>query len=165
MKRTLIATLMICSIVPATLAFAHWMPGGHDSRGPQGALWASLSPEQKEQMRELRRKFLDEAASVLGSFLAKRIELRALWSDPKADPSAIETKERQAADLLRQIREKALKYRLQARSLLTPDQISRFQGGQWLFRAPGMGGGCGPGMEERGGPGWGGPGQWRHPND
>ena len=159
MKRILIATLMIFLIVPATLAFAHGMRGGHDFRGPQGALWASLSLEQKEQMRELHRKFLDEAAPLLGSFLAKRIELRALWSDPKADAAAIEVKEKEAAQMGLQIREKALKYRLQARSLLTPDQISSFQGGQWLFHAPGMGEGYGPETEGRGGPGWGG---WRH---
>jgi len=87
-------------------------------------------------MRELHRKFLDEAAPLLGSFLAKRIELRALWSDPKADAAAIEVKEKEAADMGLQIREKALKYRLQARSLLTPDQISSFQGGSGSFTLP-----------------------------
>jgi Spy/CpxP family protein refolding chaperone len=162
MKRILLATLMIFLIVPATFAFAHGMPGDRDFKDSRGALWANLSPEQKEQLRDLNRTFLDEAAPLLGSLVAKRIELHALWSDPKADPTAIEAKEREAAELGLQIHEKALKFRLEGRSLLTPDQISRFQGGQWLFRAPGMGGDCGPGMDRKGGPRWGG---WGHPRE
>ncbi len=160
MKRILILIAAISLIAPAVLAYDHWVPGGYGPRNPQSTLWASLSREQKEQMRQLYRRFLNEVAPLLGSFTAKRVELRALWSDPKVDSSAIEVKEREAAEIGLQIREKTVKYRLQARSLLTPGQIARFQGGQWLFRGPGILGsapgflGGGPGMEEKATP-WG----------
>jgi len=171
MKRILILIVAISLIAPAALAYDPGVPGGRGPKNPQGTLWASLSREQKEQMRQLHRKFLNEAAPLLGSFSAKRVELRVLWSDPKADASAIEVKEREAADIGLQIHEKTLKYRLQARSLLTPDQISRFQGGQWLFRGPGiLGGGPeilggGRGLEEKGSPwsrGW---DDWGHSSE
>jgi Spy/CpxP family protein refolding chaperone len=159
MKRVLVASLLVLLIFPAALATGHDFVRGPGSRG---TFWASLSYRQREQIRELHRRFLAETAPLSGSFLAKRVELRALWSDPRADAAAIEANEREVADLWLQIQEKAVKYRLQARSLMTPEQISLFQGGRWLFHAPGVSEGGGPEMEGRGVPGYGW-GTWRYP--
>ncbi|MFH0871378.1 MAG: hypothetical protein V1878_02655 [bacterium] len=162
MRHTLIFSLLIATFLLPSLAFgqdAPKMPEGLGFQKPEASWWGSLSATQREGIQDLNRRFLDEAAPLLGSLFARRIELRALWSDPKASPALIEAKEREAVDLGRQIQERALKYRLQARSLLTPEQVTQFQGGFWLFRGPGMGG---PGLERerRRGPGRGG---WCYP--
>jgi Spy/CpxP family protein refolding chaperone len=99
----------------------------------------SLTPEQKATFRELRRKFKIENAQLIGSLVAKRIELQALWTDPKADSNAIMQKENELTGLQNQMREKIVQSRLEARKSLTPEQIARF-GKRW-----GMGHGFGRG--------------------
>jgi hypothetical protein len=101
-------------------------------------------------------------APLQGSLYARHLELKALWSDPEATPASLEAKEREAFEIFRQIQEKGLKYRLEARSLLSPDQIAQFQGGLWLFRGPRMGPGQGFWMDRRGGPPW---GCWEPPHE
>jgi len=99
-------------------------------------------------------------APLQGSLYARHLELKALWPDPKASLASLEAKEREAFDLLRQIQEKALKYRLEARSLLHADQLAQFQGGFWLFRSPGVGGDRRHWRERRRGRGWDYEGSW-----
>lgn len=152
MKRLLILSVAIVLLAPAGLAFGErWDPM---QRNQTAAGWASLSPEQKEKLQALQRRFLQELAPLRGSLYARHLELKALWSDPQASPASLEAKEREAFDILRQIQEKALQYRLEARSLLREDQIGQLQGGFRLFRGPGMRGGRGSWRERRGGPGW-----------
>lgn len=90
----------------------------------------SLTPEQKSKFQDLRRKFQLENAQLIGALVAKRIELRALWSDPKADPKTIMEKEKEQASIQFQLREKMVQSRLEARKFLTPEQISHF-GHHW----------------------------------
>jgi len=86
----------------------------------------NLTPEQKAKFRELRRKFARENAQLIGGLVAKRLELRSLWSDPKADSQAILAKERELRGLQNQMRDKIIQYRLEARNSLTPEQIEKF---------------------------------------
>ena len=108
--------------------------GMHESWGPVKD--SSLTPEQKTKFQELRRKFSGENAKLIGAMVTKRLELRSLWTDPKADSKAILDKERELRDLQNQLRDKAVQMRLEARKFLTPEQITNF----------GPGGGMGPGF-------------------
>jgi Spy/CpxP family protein refolding chaperone len=90
----------------------------------------SLTPEQKSKVQDLRRKFQLENAQLIGALVAKRIELHALWSDPKADPKAIMEKEKEQASFQFQLREKMVQSKLEARKFLTPEQMSHF-GRHW----------------------------------
>ncbi len=92
-------------------------------------------------MQELREKFLAETAELRESILAKGQELRALWRDAKTSEETILQKERELRNLLEQMRDKAVEYRLEARKLLTPEQLSQFGG-------RGMGFGFGPRCRE-----------------
>jgi len=85
----------------------------------------NLTPEQKAKFRELRRKFIGENAQLIGGLVAKRLELRSLWSDPKADSKAILAKEREVRELQNRMRDKIIQYRLEFRSSLTPEQIEK----------------------------------------
>ena len=109
----------------------------------------NLTPEQKARFQELRRKFIGENAQPIGDLVAKRLELRSLWTDPKADSQAILAKERELRDLQNRMRDKIVRYRLEARNSLTPEQIEKLgsMGGMGRRGMMGHGWGMGrPGM-------------------
>jgi Spy/CpxP family protein refolding chaperone len=113
-----------------------WVQGekswGHGKR-------LNLTPEQKAKFRELRRKFIEENAQLIGGIVAKKLELRSLWTDPKADPKAILAKEREFGDLKNRMRDKIVQYKLEARKSLTPEQIENLG----MMRGRGLGFGRG----------------------
>jgi len=86
----------------------------------------NLTPEQKAKFQELRRKFIIETAQLRGELVTKRLELKSLWTDPKADPQAILAKERESRDLKNRMTDKIIQYKLEARNFLTPEQIEKF---------------------------------------
>ena len=96
-----------------------WMHGGDQSKR------LNLTTEQKTKFHELRRKFIEENSQLIGNLTAKRLELRSLWGDPKADSQAILAKEKELRDLQNQMRDKIVQYRLEARKSLTPEQIEK----------------------------------------
>jgi Spy/CpxP family protein refolding chaperone len=101
--------------------------GMHEHWGPGKDL--SLTPEQKAKFQELRRKFSDENAKLIGAIVTKKLELRSLWTDPKADSKAILDKEREMRDLQNQMRDKVVQMKLEARKFLTPEQIENWKPG------------------------------------
>jgi Spy/CpxP family protein refolding chaperone len=109
----------------------------------------NLTPEQKARFQELRRKFIGENAQLIGGLVAKRLELRSLWTDPKADSRAILAKERELRDLKNRVKDKIVQYRLEARNSLTPEQIEK------LGMMGGMGFGFGRGFHHHHGQGMG----------
>jgi Spy/CpxP family protein refolding chaperone len=110
--------------------------GMHESWGPGKD--SPLSPEQQTKFQELRRKFREENAKLIGAMVTKRLELQSLWTDPKADPKAILDKEKELRDLQNQLRDKGIQMKLEARKFLTPEQIANFGPGCGM----GPGGGC-----------------------
>lgn len=109
--------------------------GMHEFWGPGKDY--SLTPDQKAKLLELRRKFGEENAKLIGAAVSKQVELHSLWTDPKADPKAILEKERELRDLQNQLKDKAVQMKLEARKFLTPEQIENWR--------PGLGMGMGPG--------------------
>ena len=85
----------------------------------------NLTPEQKAKFQELHRKFIEENAQLIGGLVTKRLELRLLWTDPKADSKTILAKEKELRDLRNRMRDKIVQYRLEARNSLTPEQIEK----------------------------------------
>jgi len=156
MKKTIVllglAALMVLGVTFAYAQGPGFGPehrGMHESWGPGKDL--ALTPEQKSKFQELRRKFGDENAKLIGAMVTKRLELQSLWTDPKSDPKAILDKERELRDLQNQLRDKGVQMRLEARKFLTPEQIENWRPGMGMDRGHGMG--CGPGMGH--GPGMG----------
>jgi Spy/CpxP family protein refolding chaperone len=97
----------------------------------------SLSPEQREKLRDMRRRFTGQNAQLIGAIVAKRLELQSLWTDPKTDPKIILEKAKELAFLESQLREKVMETKVEARTLLTPDQISRWTP-RWLSASHSM---------------------------
>ncbi len=119
--------------------------GMHEFWGPGKD--CNLTPDQKAKFNELRRKFAEEDAKLIGAMVTKRIELHSLWTDPKADPKAILQKERELRDLQNQLKDKGVQMKLEARKFLTPEQIENWGPGCGLGMGPGRGrgymAGCG----------------------
>ncbi len=113
--------------------------GSGNCPGCGGAL--NLTPEQQTQMRELQQKHYNEMAPLREEMFNLRQELRALWAKPNADTRCIQDKTEQMSQLRDQMQDKMVEHRLEARKLLTPDQISAM--------------GAGPGKGGRGGRGFG----------
>lgn len=143
--------LVAVLLLSLTYAYAQG-PGfgpGHKGMPPHESWrheeWSQLTPEQKVKFQELRRRFDEETAQLKGAMLTKRLELRSLWTNPKADSKAILDKEKELRDLQNQMKDKMIQNKLEARKLLTPEQITEF--GQGRGMGPGFGRGrmMGPG--------------------
>jgi len=148
MKKTLLAlSLITVLILGVTYVYAQ-NPGHGPGQGPgwkgehcresgNPGKFPNLTPEQKANFQELRRKFNEETAQLRESLVSKRIELQSLWTNPNADPKAIVDKEKELRDLQNQMKDKAVQAKLEARKFLTPEQIQE--------SGPGMGRGFGRG--------------------
>ena len=162
-KKTVVFGLVVLMLLGVAYAFAKGAdPGsghtwGRCSEGGDSGKTSSLTPEQRTQLQEMRRKFHDETSQLRESIFSKRQELRSLWSDPNADPKVIINKEKEVRELQDQMQDKMVQFKLEARKVLTPEQLSQF--GE---RGMGPGFGHGPGMGPRHGKG---PGPGMGPGD
>ena len=131
---------------PGPGAGPRWGEKPYQGQGEPGKA-LNLTPEQKTKMDELRTKFREENAQLIGAIVTKRIELQSLWSNPKADAKAIQDKEKELRDLQNQMRDKTVQMRLEARKVLTPEQIAQLGQGRGfgLGSGRGFGGGFGRG--------------------
>ena len=147
--RKLVVALGLVVVVVLGATYLYAQGPGYGRTGGGYEKWSSLTPEQRTKFQELRQKFNDETAKLRGTILTKRLELQSLWSDPKADSKAIQEKEKELRNLQDQMRDKAIQFRLEARKILTPEQLAQFGPGSGM--GPGFGGGrmmgYGPGTE------------------
>ncbi len=116
----------------------HWGDRPHWGQGDFGSA-LNLTPEQKAKIGELRKKFKEENAQLIGTMVTKRIELQSLWSNPNADAAAIQAKEKEMRALQDEMKDKAVQMRLEARKVLTSEQIARLGQGRGFGPCGGRG--------------------------
>jgi Spy/CpxP family protein refolding chaperone len=110
--------------------------------------WASrlnLSHEQVQKLEALHERFLKETISMRNDLDLKQIELRTLWLQTNPEEEKILAKEKEINGLWAQIQEKATKYLLEGRKVLTPGQQAEataffMRGGFWVRSRNGMDG-------------------------
>jgi Spy/CpxP family protein refolding chaperone len=155
-KRVMVLGLVAAVVLGITYVYAQ--SPGYGRAGWGYEKWSSLTPEQGTKLQELRQKFNDETAQLRGTMITKRLELQSLWSNPKADPQAIQEKEKELTALHDRIREKAAQFKLDARNILTPEQLAQ-DGPGWgrggFVRGYRTGSGYGMGRGYGMGPGYG----------
>ncbi len=77
----------------------------------------------------MRENFRKETVFLRNDLRVKRLELKILWIVPKPDKDKIIDKQKELIGLTTQLKIKAIDFRLEARSYLTPEQAS--QVGMW----------------------------------
>jgi Spy/CpxP family protein refolding chaperone len=148
MKKTVIALgLAVVVLLGITYVYAGG-PGFGPGKGPGncagGCGGLNLTSEQQTKMKEMHQQHYDEVAPLREKMFSLRQELRTLWSDPKANSGVIQEKTKEMNDLRNQMQEKMVEFRLEARNLLTPEQIEAMGAG--CGQGPGRGPGRGPGQ-------------------
>jgi len=141
-KHTLtVIGIMVAIVLVGGWTFAHGPKGGR-GYGHQGYGYAdpysNLTSEQREKLQAQQQKFSEDTAELRRELSQKRLELRGLWIDPKADPKKIRAKQKELFELQRRLQEKALEHKLAIRELLPEEQIGQ---GPW---GSGYGMGYGP---------------------
>ena len=149
MKKTVIALgLAVVILLGITYVYASG-PGFGQGRGQKNCAGgfgaANLTSEQQTKLQELRQKHHNEAAPFRDKMFSLRQEIRTLWSDPKADPKVIQSKTKEMSDLRDQMQDKMVQFRLDARNLLTPNQIQALGAGCGQGCGSGSGAGSGRG--------------------
>ena len=138
-KRMLAAGLIVMLAFGVSYVFAggpgfgHRAGAGYGSQsGPGNCIGfsavANLTSEQQTKLQALRQKHRDEVAPLREEMFSLRKELQTLWADPKADPNVIQEKEKEMDNLRAQMHEKAVQFKMEARSYLTPEQIASLSG-------------------------------------
>lgn len=86
----------------------------------------NLTPEQTDKIRALRESMIKETIPLRTQLAERRAELKLLWMQMDADADSIKAKQKEIHDLNWQIREKSIDKKMEFRSILTPEQLSRF---------------------------------------
>jgi Spy/CpxP family protein refolding chaperone len=122
-------------------------PGfGPGARGGfDGSNYLNLSKEQIDKMQELRGRHYAETRDLRYELSQKQLEMRRLFTDPKAEDATVLAKQKELSSLRQKLMDKMAQIPLEMRKVLTPEQlqkIDQMSGGRF-----GMGfGGMGPGM-------------------
>lgn len=149
MKKVFGIIIAVLFIAITTAAFAAG-PGGYGG-GMGGFGGVNLSKEQQGQMWQLREKFNNDTSALRYELFQKRAELRTLFADPKATDAAILAKEKEVNALRQKMHDRMVRFKLDQRKILTPEQLKQFGN-------RGQGRGFGGQHGRMGGPGMGGPG-------
>ncbi len=128
--KTIFALVAVLALLTfPILAMAQgWGMGMHQGMGYGPSWmgsWASrlnLSNEQIQKLEALHERFLKETISMRNDLDLKQIELRTLWLQANPEEGKILAKEKEVNGLRSQIQERATKYLLEGRKVLTPGQ-------------------------------------------
>lgn len=166
MKKTVLGLSLAAAFLATSSLALSWGPGyGRGARyagaSGYGCLYApnfNFTAEQSGKLSSLQQQFLNEALSIRNELAAKSLELRSLMVQPSPNRDVISAKQKEIFALRKKMQEKSLAYQTEARSVLTPQQISLLPPGCGPgFAAgsgygPGFGGGYGKGRGMSRGP-------------
>jgi len=103
-----------------------------------------LTEEQASRIDAIRSEYLEETTGLKAEIRAKKAAASERFRDPEASDKEIRKAQEEVASLKAKKKEAALKYRLQARAVLNPDQIRNLPEGCSLgIGCRCAGGGCG----------------------
>jgi Spy/CpxP family protein refolding chaperone len=87
----------------------------------------NLTPEQATKLKELREQHEKDVLPLRNELIAKRAELRNLWSQGDSDEAAIKAKQQEMNDLRNKLQDIKTGYRLEVGKILTPEQQAQLQ--------------------------------------
>jgi len=83
----------------------------------------NLSQEQREKMREIRDRFWADTHDLRYDMAEKRIEMRKLFTDPKADDAALMATQKELRDIMLRLMDRKAQMKIEWRKVLKPEQI------------------------------------------
>lgn len=101
------------------------MRSEHMGRPGHWAGFLGLTKEQKAKMRDLHKRTYEETRSLRYDLMEKRIELRRVFLDPKADAAAVMAKEREVRALREKLADAMARMMVEWRGILTPEQLEK----------------------------------------
>ncbi|OPY62837.1 MAG: zinc resistance protein [Syntrophorhabdaceae bacterium PtaU1.Bin034] len=133
-------------------------PGGFQGAyGPGYGRWGggpgsylNFSRDQIAKMRDLWNRYYADTRNLRYDLMQKRIEMRRLFTDPKADSAAIAAKQKEVSAIRQKLVDRRAQAMIEWRGLLTPEQIQKLDtfsmGHRGMGGGMGMGSGMGQGM-------------------
>lgn len=100
-----------------------------------------LTADQSTKLDAIHKDFMNSTQSARDDIMAKKKQMMDMWMSDSPDASAIKDLASQMETLKMQVRNSAIDHIIQARSVLTPDQRTKFR--DWMKRNPRMGMGVG----------------------
>jgi len=146
MKPEIVIGLTLILILSASPLFAQSRGGQAwpGMRSTNSGCWKNpefgATEEQLKSLERVHRSYLREIGKYRDQFVGETYELRALLSDPKADPHRVMDKQKILSGVQKKIDEISLQHFLKAREIFTQGQILKLPPGCSLgFRyRPGM---------------------------
>jgi len=164
-KTAFITFMLVSSMLVADAHAQFWKSRGQGrgvASGPNS--WCppglNLTQEQTNQIQSLHERFFKETAQVRTDLQKKQLTLETMLLEPSVDADAAGKLQAEISALKSQLDQKRMQYHLEARKVLTAEQIAQLPPGCTLGFGPpggrgcGFRGGCGAGMGY--GRGWGG---------
>ena len=84
-----------------------------------------LSKEQRDRIRDVWGRYQADTHDLKYDLMGRRLEMRKLFTDPKADQAALVAKEKELSGLSQKLMERRTQAMLEWRSVLTPEQIRK----------------------------------------
>jgi Spy/CpxP family protein refolding chaperone len=154
MKRLIVSSVLVVITLMWTLsAEAQWWGGR--GRGAGQGQWANpyginLTDDQTKKLNSLHQSFLKDTGELNIKIDQKQLELNSLLLETNPDAQKAANLQKEISALQSQFNEKRINYQLEARKILTPEQLSQLPPGCTfgfgnLMGGPGPGYGCGMG--------------------
>ncbi|MDW7708845.1 MAG: Spy/CpxP family protein refolding chaperone [Deferrisomatales bacterium] len=93
--------------------------------GPRAAEALGLTEDQQERLRALGKSHREETAPLRNELLAKREELRRLWTDPDAGAESLRSKQAELQELRGRMADAGLEHHLERREVLSAEQLEK----------------------------------------
>jgi len=93
--------------------------------GPDPARFLNLSTEQKDKVREMRDRHVQETRELRYEFSQKLLEMRKLFTDPKTEEATLLAKQKEVSLLGQKLMDKMAQMIIEGRKILTSEQIQK----------------------------------------
>ena len=144
MKKALIIISVSVALLAVITYAGAWNP---PAQGRGLNTIPKLTTEQSGKIDNLRQEFIKASLPLRDELAARKQEFRTLLSQPSADAASLKAKQKEILALRQQLQEKSLASHLDARAVLTPEQVSGLPAGYGLGFLTGTGLGRGYGRD------------------
>jgi zinc resistance-associated protein len=94
----------------------------------------NLSTDQMAKLKSLRNQFMEETLDLRTGIDTKRTEINTLMNNPEKNQTKILALQKEKSALQLKMQEKALQFRIDARKILTKEQLAMLPPGGMGFR-------------------------------